>query len=93
MQKRDIGAVAPQLVAVLAFERRAAHHPAVVVRGEPLADRLQPRIAVVVVEGVAGGHLGDVGGGMEVVGVGERHPHPLRQRGTRRSTCRTRIRP
>jgi len=48
--------------------------------GEPLPDRFEPRIAVVVVEGSAGSHLGDVGRWMKVVGVGERHPQALRQR-------------
>ena len=48
--------------------------------GQPLPDRFEPRVAVVVVERLAGGHLGDVGRRMKVVGVGERHPQPLRQR-------------
>ena len=69
-----------QLVAVLALERRAAHHAAVGVLGQPLPDRVQPRVAVVVVERVPGRHLGDVGRRVEVVGVGERHAQPLRER-------------
>jgi hypothetical protein len=81
MQEFDALAVATQLVAIRALQRRATHHPAVAaVLGEPLPDRLEPRIAVVVVEGFAGRHLGDVGGWVEVVGVRERHPQALRQR-------------
>ena len=37
-----------------------------------LPDRFQPRIAVVVVEGLTGRHLGDVGAWVKVVGVLER---------------------
>jgi len=48
--------------------------------GEPLADRFEPRIAVVVVERLTSRHLGDVGLRMKIVGVGERHPQTLRQR-------------
>ena len=82
-RKIVVRAMPAQLVAVLALERRATHHPAVgTVRGEPLPDRFQPRIAVVVVERLTGGHLVDVGRRVEIVGVGERHPQPLRQRRT-----------
>jgi hypothetical protein len=81
MQEFDVRAMTAQLVAVLAPQRRAAHHPAVAAMlGKPLPDRFEPRKAVVVVEGLTGRHLGDVGRWMKVVGVGERHPQALRQR-------------
>ena len=81
VKEDDVGAVPPQLVAVLALERRAAHHAAVgAARAQPLPDRIEPRVAVVVVEGLAGRHLLDVGGRVEVICVGERHPQALRQR-------------
>src|SRR5271165_925870 len=80
MNEFDCGTMAPQLVAILASERRTAHHTAAAMLGQPLTDRLQPWVAVVVVKGLTGGHLGDVGRRVEVVGVGERYPQPLRQR-------------
>jgi hypothetical protein len=36
-------------------------------------------MAVVVIKGLTGRHLGDVGGRMKVVGIRERHPKALRQ--------------
>src|SRR6185312_4871050 len=80
MQKTDLWAVLAQLIPVLAFECRAAHHaalPAMVC--QPVADGVQPRVAVLVVERVTGRHLGDVGLRMEIVGVGERYTQALRQ--------------
>ena len=74
VQNHQVGAVPPELVTVLALQRRAAHHAAVMVVSEPLPDGLQPWVAVIVVEGVTRGHLRDVGRRVEVVGVGERHP-------------------
>ena len=80
VQELGGGGVVPQLVAVLPLQRRAAHHPAGLgVRRQPLPDRLEPGVPVVVVERLTGGHLGDVGGRVEVVGVGERDPQPLGQ--------------
>jgi hypothetical protein len=80
VQELDVRAMTAQLVAVLALQSRAAHHAAVAaVLGKPLPDRLEPGIAVVVVERLTGRHLGDVGGWMKVVGVRERHPQALRQ--------------
>ena len=64
--------------------------PSLVVLGEPLTDRLEPGVAVVVVERVAGGHLGDVGRRVEVVGVGERHPEPLGEGGAHGGLPRSR---
>src|SRR5262245_48151640 len=81
VKELHIGAVAAQLVAVLAFERGAAHDAAVATAiGEPLPDRLEPRIPVVVVERLTGRHLGDVGLRMKVVRIRERHSKPLRER-------------
>jgi len=59
------------------------------VGGEPPADRLQPRLAVVVVERLAGGHLRDVRGRVEVVGVRERDAQPLGDRGPDRRLAGT----
>lgn len=81
MEEPHTGAVAAQLIAVLAFERRATHHAAVLVTGQPPRDRLEPRVPVIVVERVTGRHLGDVDRRVEVVGVGGRHPQALRERG------------
>ena len=78
VEELDVRGVAAELVAVLPLERGAAHHAAVGVGGashSPIAS--SHGLAVVVVEGLAGGHLGDVGRRVEVVGVGERHPQPL----------------
>jgi hypothetical protein len=52
-----------------------------VVLGEPVADRLQPGIAIGVVESVARRNLGDVGGGVKVIAIAERNAHSLCQRG------------
>ena len=81
VQEGDLGRVAAQQVAVAALEGRAADHRARRVAREPRPDGLEPRAAVVVVERLAGGHLRDVRRGVEVVGVGERHPQALRDRG------------
>ncbi|OKH82628.1 hypothetical protein EB75_11980 [Mycobacterium sp. ST-F2] len=81
VQEPGARAVAAQLDAVLVFQRRAAHHAAVAaVLPQPQPDSLQPGPAVVVVQRVTGRHLRDVGGGVEVVRVGERHAEPLRER-------------
>ena len=50
MEEFDVGAMAAHLIAVLALECRASHHPTIVVINQPLPDGLQPRIPVVVVE-------------------------------------------
>ena len=70
-----------QLVPVRALQRRTAHHAALDVVTRPAARRW-PRAtdAAVVVKRVTGGHLGDVSGRVEVVGVGERYPQTLGQR-------------
>jgi hypothetical protein len=78
VEELDVRCVAAELVAVLPPERGAAHHAAVGVGGvEPLPDRLEPRLPVVVVQRLASGHLRDVGRRVEVVGVRERHPQAL----------------
>src|SRR6185503_3695920 len=59
VQELDVRAMTAQLVAVLALQSRAAHHAAVAaVLGKPLPDRLEPGIAIAVIEGLAGRHLG-----------------------------------
>ena len=73
----------------LRFSAEQLMTPPSAVRGKPLADHLEPRVAVVVVEGVSGGHLRDVGRRMEVVGIGERRPKSLRKRGTDSGLPRT----
>lgn len=61
----------PQRVPVGPTQGRARHDPPARVVGEPGADALEPGLAVRIGQGRAGGHLGDIGGGVEVVGVGE----------------------
>ena len=70
VQEPHPGGEAAQRVPVGAVQGRAADHPAaVVVLGQPAADRRQPGGPVVVVQRVAGGHLVDVGLRVEHVGV------------------------
>src|SRR5689334_15218708 len=90
MEELDIWAVAPQLIAVLAFQRRTTHHTAgVAALRQPLPDRFQPRIPVVVVQRFPGRHLRDVRRRVKVIGVGERHAKALRQRGADSRFTRT----
>src|ERR1700733_2257467 len=88
MQELDKRAMRTQLVAVAASERRAAHHAALVMACQPLPDRLQPRIAVNVSEGLTRGHLGDVGWRVIGVGVGEWNSEAARQRRAHRRLAR-----
>ncbi len=83
MHEDDVGCGGPQPVPVRPLQRRAADHPAEpgpAVR--PLADGVQPRPAVVVGQRGPGRHLGDVGRGVEVVGLGVRNAQPSREQGT-----------
>src|SRR5258707_4613993 len=80
MQDLNRRTVPTQLVAVGAFERRTTHHTAVAVVRQPLPNPLQPRVAIVVVQRFTRGHLGDVGGRVQGVGVHEGHPQPFRER-------------
>ena len=72
-----------QQVAVGPLERRAGDHPAAArVPGQPAARSASsqgPRSSSV--ERPAGGHLGDVRGGVQVVAVGEGDPEPLGEGG------------
>jgi hypothetical protein len=79
MQEFDTRAMRTQLIAVSAFERRAAHH-AIVMTRQPPPHRVQPRIAVIVVKWLTRGHLRDVGRRVKSVGVGKRNPETARQR-------------
>src|SRR5947209_1627705 len=90
MQELSVRAVPAELVTVLAFERRTTRHAAVAVAGQPLADRLQPGIAIVVVERLARTHLGDAGRRVQRVGVDERHHQPLCERRPHRRLPRSR---
>ena len=61
----------PQNVSVSATQSRTAGNAtSVVVPGQPLADRLKPWSAIVVVQGVAGRHLGHTGFVVKLIGVG-----------------------
>src|SRR3984957_287728 len=92
MHEFGLRTMPPQLIAILTLERRAAHYPTLsTVFGQPVADRLQPGIPVVIVEGDGGLHLRDVGGRVKVVGVGERHAQPLRHWGPARRLARSRL--
>src|SRR5258705_3482750 len=78
MQEFDVRTMTTQLVAVLAPQCRAAHHPAVAAMlGKPLPDRFEPRITVVVIEGLTGGHAGDAGRSVLILGGCARDPHAL----------------
>ena len=88
------GACAAQLVAVLALQRRAAHHAAgLVVLGQPLPDRLEPGLPVVVVQRVPAVILAMLAGGWKSSASANGTPQPLGEGRARRSTCRTPRRP
>ena len=52
--------------------------------GKPLPDRFQPGDSIGVVQGMTGGHLGQVRRRVEVISIAEWNAKPLRERRTHR---------
>src|SRR5664280_45855 len=73
----------PQNVSVPATQSRAAGNAtSLVVPGQPLADRLKPWSAIVIVQGVAGRHLGHTGFVVKLISVGVVQAKPSGESGT-----------
>ena len=76
MHEFGLRTMLPQLIAYLRLGAERVHHPISTLFGQPAADRLQPGMPVVIVEGDAGLHLAFWRAG-ESHRVGKRHARPL----------------
>jgi hypothetical protein len=70
--------------------RAASDATGLAVLGQPLTDRLKPRSAIVVVQGVTGRHLGDAGFVVKCVSVRVVEPKSSGEGGTDRRLTRSR---
>ncbi len=83
-------------IAIGTLQRRAGNHDMLARFAAPVdfvCDRLQPGPAVLIGEGMAGFHLGDVACGMELVAILIAPAEPLGQFIARWCSCPIRIRP
>src|ERR1700719_3446777 len=74
VEKDDADIVTPvhQQITIGAFQRRTGDHDMATVAGDPVdlvRNRLQPWPAILVGEGTARAHLGDIAGGVKPVAV------------------------
>src|SRR5882762_2836677 len=71
-QVDEYDAVGPQDLAIAPLQRRArddSRSPGIGAFADPGGDPLQPRLAVLVVQRVSGGHLRDIGRRMQLVAL------------------------